>query len=280
MKPEVLPVIIGLLAASILVFSLLISKAPGAREKKKATLAYILVAGLCIGVCGLLQYPLRDQALVFFIILQILMLLLGILHVVLGKKLLHWPQKESFTGEFLLTLVTAFLGGTVLLLSFALIKMENFNLLMLSALVWFFIPFLFSKAVAFYALVPDRVFKTWSYPDKPLPDPTDSELAAPMVISFEFKKKTDDQAFTSFRAKAPKDIQFGRLFYFFINDYNGRHPEGTIEAVSRPNLPYQWVFHFKPRFLTGKRYLDPDESVYHNKIKENSIIVCHRIIEE
>jgi hypothetical protein len=124
------------------------------------------------------------------------------------------------------------------------------------------------------------VFKTWSYPDKPLPDPTDSELAAPMVISFEFKKKTDDQAFTSFRAKAPKDIQFGKLFYFFINDYNGRHPEGTIETGSRPNLPYRWVFHFKPRFLSGKKYLDPDETVYHNKIKENSIIVCQRIIEE
>lgn len=280
MKPEVLPVIIGLLAASILVFSFLISMAQGAKDHKKTTLVYILVAGLCIGICGLIQYLVKDQALVFFIILQVMMLILGILHVVLIGKLLQWPKAESFTGEFLLTLNTAFIGGVLLLLSFSLVKMENFNLLMLSALVWFLIPLFFTRAVAFYGLIPARVFKTWAYPDKPLPDPTDNELASPAVISFEFQKKTDDKVYTSFRAKAPRDIQFGKLFYFFINDYNGRHPEGTIEVVSKPGTPYQWVFHFKPGFLSGKRYLDPDLTVYHNKIKENSIIVCHRIIEE
>ena len=150
---------------------------------------------------------------------------------------------------------------------------------MVTSIVWFLVPFFFIKALAWYSMIPERQFKTWIYPvDNPIPDPTDSELAMPMVISFEFQKKVNDTDYTIFRAKAPKDIQFGKLFYFFINDYNSRHPEGVIEVSSKTN-PYPWVFHFKPKWLMKTRYLDPDETVFHNQIKENSVIVCNRIFE-
>jgi hypothetical protein len=128
-------------------------------------------------------------------------------------------------------------------------------------------------------LIPERVFKTWTYPtSQSIPDPTDAELASPMVVSFEFQKKVNDADYTIFRAKAPKDIQFGKLFYFFINDYNSRHPEGIIQVSSKTD-PYPWVFHFKPKLFVKTRYLDPDETVFHNQIKENSIIVCQRKFE-
>lgn len=280
MKPEVLKVIIGLLVASVLLYSALLAKEEGVRKNKMANLLYLLIAGLCIGIMGLTQYfGLTGKPFYFFIVLQVLMLLLGIIHISVIQKLLRWPSKSSFTGEFLLTLNTAVTGGVMLLLAFTLAGMENFSTLMLSSIIWFLVPFFFAKAVAWYAVIPERIFKTWAYPiDKPIPDPTDSEMAMPMVISFEFQKKVNDEDFTIFRAKAPKDIQFGKLFYFFINDYNSRHPEGIIE-VSSKSTPYPWVFHFKSKWLMKTRYLDPDETVFHNLIKENSVIVCHRIFE-
>ncbi len=281
MKPEVLEVIIGLLIASILIFSALLAKEESVRKNKTANLLYILVAGLCIGIMGLTQYlGMKEKPFIFFIVLQILMLGLGILHISVIQKFLQWPSRTSFAGEFLLTLNTAAAGGIFLMLAFMLAGMKNFSTLMLSSLAWFLVPFLFVKALAWYSMIPERLFKTWTYPlDKPIPDPTDAELASPMVVSFEFQKKVNEADYTSFRAKAPKDIQFGKLFYFFINDYNSRHPESTIEVASKLN-PYPWVFHFKPKLFVKTRYLDPDETVFHNQIKENSIIVCNRIFDK
>jgi hypothetical protein len=280
MKPEVLKVIIGLLVASVLIFSTLLAKSEGVKKNKMANLLYILVAGLCIGVMGFIQYfGLTEKPVVFFILLQVIMLVLGMFHYPAIEKFLRWPSKNSFMEEFLLTLNTAAAGGIFLLLAFTAIGMKNFSTLMVTSIVWFLVPFFFIKALAWYSMIPERQFKTWIYPvDNPIPDPTDSELAMPMVISFEFQKKVNDADYTIFRAKAPKDIQFGKLFYFFINDYNSRHPEGIIEVSSKTN-PYPWVFHFKPKWLVKTRYLDPDETVFHNQIKENSVIVCNRIFE-
>lgn len=281
MKPEVLKVLVGLLTVSILIFSLLLTKAADVRKNKSANLLYILVAGLCIGMMGLSQYlGLTEKPFYFLIVLQALMLILGIVHQPAMEKFLLWPSRTSFTAEFLFTLLTALIGGVFLLLVFTLIGMKNFNTLMLSSIIWFLVPFFYLKAVAWYSKIPEKVYKTWAYPvGKQVPDPTDAEMASPMVISFEFQKKVNEVDFTIFRAKAPKDIQFGKLFYFFINDYNSRHPEGIIEALSK-NVPYPWVFHFKTKWFEKKRVLDPDETVYHNQIKENSVIVCQRIIEK
>jgi hypothetical protein len=172
------------------------------------------------------------------------------------------------------------MGGVFLLLAFTLMGMKNFGLIMLSSLVWFLVPTLFVKSVEFFHKIPGKLFKTWVYPvGQQIPDPTDSEMASPMVVSFEFRKKVDEPDSTIFRAKAPKDIQFGKLFYFFINDYNSRHPEAMIETMAKSGMPYSWVFHFKPRVLAKTRYLDPDETVFHNLVKENSVIVCQRILE-
>lgn len=281
MKPEVLQVIISLLVASILIYSALLAREENVRKKKMANLLYILIAGLCIGIMGLTRYlGLTGKPVLFFIILQVLILILGIVHNSVSTRVLTWPSKTSFLPEFLLTLNTAAIGGVFLLLAFSLTKMENFSTLMISSIIWFLVPFFFNRSLEWYAMIPERIFKTWSYPlDKPIADPTDAELASPMVVSFEFQKKVNEGDYTIFRAKAPKDIQFGKLFYFFINDYNGRHPEGTIEVATKQN-PYPWVFHFKPKLFVKTRYLDPDETVYHNQIKENSVIVCHRILEK
>jgi len=280
MKPEVLRIIIGLLVIAIVLFSTLLARDERVRGNKTANLLYIVIAGLCMGVMGFSQLlGFSEKPLLFFIVLQALMLLLGIIHLSVMARFLRWTSHTSYIPEFLLTLTTVAIGGLFLLLALTAVKMKNFSTIMLSSVIWFLVPFFFAKAMDLYRLIPEMVFKTWAYPvDHPIPDPSDSELALPMVISFEFQKKVNEENFTIFRAKAPKDIQFGKLFYFFINDYNSRHPEGTIE-VSAQTAPYPWVFHFKPRWFVKTRYLDPDETVYHNLIRENSVIVCRRIFE-
>jgi hypothetical protein len=280
MKPEILRVIIALLAVTLLIFGALMAASEEARNKKGPTILYILIAGMCLGILGFARFlGLRENLMAFFIILQVLMLVLGIVHQALLKRITGWNGENTFFGELFLTMASATAGGIFLMLALVATGMKNFAPEMLSSLVWFLVPFAFTRSIGWYDRIPKRIFKTWSYPvDNPYPDPSDSELASPLVISFEFMKKTGNEEFTQFRAKAPKDLQFGKLFYYFINDYNSRHPESTIE-IADATAAFPWVFHFKPRFLVRTRYLDPDETVFHNQIRENSVIVCKRIIE-
>jgi hypothetical protein len=142
------------------------------------------------------------------------------------------------------------------------------------------VPFLFTRSVQYYLAIPLKIFKTWKYPlTEKILDPTDSELAIPVVISFEFQKRVDEPGITNFRAKAPRDMQFGRLFYFFINDYNDRHPEGMIEVASPDKSAFSWVFFHKAKWFNKTRFIDPDESILSNQIKENSVVVCQRVNE-
>jgi hypothetical protein len=128
-------------------------------------------------------------------------------------------------------------------------------------------------------MIPERIFRKWYYPvGKEINDPLDSELVSLLVVSFVFHKKMIDPEITTFRAKAPSHMVFGRLFYYFLNDYNERHREGPIEFLDQEARPYGWVF-YKTNWLNIKRYIDPDQIITDNHIRENSVIVCQRIKE-
>ncbi len=72
--------------------------------------------------------------------------------------------------------------------------------------------------------IPPKILKEWYYPlGQYIDEPEDAKMRNLKVISFEFQKRTNDPHFTNFRAKAPADMDFGMLFYYFINDYNERH---------------------------------------------------------
>jgi hypothetical protein len=72
-------------------------------------------------------------------------------------------------------------------------------------------------------------------------------------------------------------MRLGKLFYYFLNDYNDRHPDTPVEITEEENA-FGWLFYHKPGWFTRIKYLDADQTVKHNRIKENSIIVCKRVI--
>ena len=76
-----------------------------------------------------------------------------------------------------------------------------------------------------------------------------------------------------------ENMEFGKLFYFFINDYNERHPESNIEHLnSTTQLPHEWIFYFKPNWLGNINHIDFSKTVLSNEIKENDVIVCQRVV--
>jgi len=249
-------------------------------KNKKKFFLYIIVAVVLFGLTALIsdKKVLNDLPLNNYIGFQVVFVLLGILHMIAIRKIFPDLNEKttSFLNEFLYTLVTALLG----LISFLYITGVNkpdYVYIFLTATTAFFIPFMVTKLYEYAISVPVPVYKTWEYPtNAKISDPTDSELANPLVISFEFDKDGDAQEISNFRLKAPEKMEFGKLFYFFINDYNERNLESQIKFVDQDDTPYEWIFYKKGSFFRPERYLNFTHTVEANAIKENDVIICQR----
>lgn len=265
----------------IFLLSLILSRVKEAKKYKKTTIIYLILTALCFGIAGFIGFLGAIKNLVaFFIVLQVLFLIIGILHSFLLYKLVPWSSKNKFIWEFLFSFSIALLGAIIFLLVYNFIlHFHALQYVLLAAITWFFVPFFFVQSFYRFLAIPGRIFRKWYYPlGKEINDPLDSELVSLLVVSFEFHKKMNDPEITTFRAKAPAHMVFGRLFYYFLNDYNERHQEGPIAFLDADDRPYGWVF-FKSNWLGRKRYIDPDHIITDNRIREDSVIICQRIKE-
>jgi hypothetical protein len=276
-------IMIILLVLAILFFTILLSSNKKIKEFKARSILYILLTGLLTGIIGLISFPnsiVKSDTFLFCCFL-VWMLGIGILHAFLSSKILPWLSKQEFWSGLLLALSIACLGGIFLLLSFHLTGHKTFQTIHLTALLIFVFSYLFFATYVSYLNIPVKILRKWYYPvDRHVEDPLDREMESPHIIAFDFKKKASDENMTSFRAKAPKEMVFGKLFYYFINDYNDRNPDGKIEFLDENKKPYEWIFYFKPKWFSSIRYLDPEETNSFNFIRENSIIICKRVIEK
>jgi hypothetical protein len=145
------------------------------------------------------------------------------------------------------------------MLAYRWLNREGLEISMMFSTLFFIIPLFVWHTFLSALAIPPKVLNQWYYPvHEPMEDPEESKLKNMLLISFEFQKNGQDTYFTNFRAKAPVDMELGELFYYFINDYNERHP--------------QW-------YTVLTTYMDSDKTIYLNRIRENDVIVCSRILE-
>ncbi len=248
-----------------------------------STILYATIFSLLIGIGGFTgnKSLFAVSGVTVYYLLCAWMLTLGIAHSFLAKKFLSWTSEKNMWTGLHLTLGIGLLGSALLLVVFHFSKCKAFALINLTSVLLFLVPSLFYITFVYFLDIPVKILRKWHYPvDKHIDDPTDREMDAPLVVGFEFKKKPEDENMTTFRAKAPKEMIFGKLFYYFINDYNTRNPDEKIEYLDEKNKPVSWIFYHKPGWFSGIRYIDPQETNSFNFIKENSVIVCKRVTEK
>ncbi|MCC6287222.1 MAG: hypothetical protein IT249_05000 [Chitinophagaceae bacterium] len=271
---------IGFVGLSTLM-GLAISRLRGAfKPYSKQTIVYLLLYCLGFVIAALLiNLPLGSYS-SHYIVFQLLFTALGILHTYTCRYYLKWSRDDSFWADLLFTIVIMLAGAACFLLIYRVFNKEGMDWYMATAALFFAVPFLVNETFKRAMRIPPKVFKQWFYPvhleNELIPDET--KLKNLLVISFEFRKKPNDIHYTNFRAKAPADMEMGELFYFFINDYNDRHPqERIVYADDKLGQPYGWIFYKKPKWYTiFTKYIDTDRTIFINNIRENDIIVCHR----
>ena len=248
---------------------------------QKKTVIYMICGLLLFALLAFAAHPLLIKnvyiSLLFF---QASFLLLGILHLSSMRSYLAWAGEEkAFVPELIFTLAIALFGTVGFVISYAYFSgKETLKYVMGGSTLFFIIPFFFVRTFRKATAIPARILKEWFYPVKDEPeDPDESKLKNLLVISFEFQKRLQENSLTNFRAKAPSDMEFGQLFYYFINDYNERHPDSKVEYTNGSGKPHGWIFYKKPHWYSiATEYIDVDKTIFNNNIKENDVIVCSR----
>jgi hypothetical protein len=280
MHPESIALKVASLVFSGGILIILFKKIKVLKKYGLASIIYILLISLLIAFPTLFNlFGLNLSEIILLVCAQVFILIIGILHVVSIPSTLPWYKDQPFNLQLLFVISILVLAFFFSNLSLSDLQNQTLPLVWYLSLLWFLIPVLLNKTIDEYLKVPPKIFTLWYYPvDQNINDPSDEELENPIVISFIFNKNESSSALTTFRAKAPVGMKFGLLFYFFINDYNDRHPEGPISFLDGNREPCGWIFKkVSNKFLGLKEPIDPDGSVYSNEIRENDLVYCHRI---
>ena len=272
---------IGMISLSVII-SLVARKIRSTfKPFSKKAIWYLLAAGAVFALTSLLvALKWFSSYAGYFVFFQVVFLLYGALHVYLMKLKLNWGEDDmGFVAELIYTILVMLLGMIAFMLVYRLVNREGLELSMMLSTLIFIVPLFVWQTFQTALYIPPKVLNQWYYPvHEAREEPDETKLKNMLLISFEFQKNGQDPYFTNFRARAPVDMDLGELFYYFINDYNERHPNGQILYSNGTGKPYGWMFYKKPRWYTIlTRYMDAEKTIYLNRIRENDVIVCSRI---
>ncbi|VXB92874.1 conserved membrane hypothetical protein [Flavobacterium sp. 9AF] len=269
-----------LLIAIALVINIFIgSKIPKFKQLRKKFYIYTFIQVLIFIIFSVILYNLKDTSLNQRLIsYQVYFTLVGIAHL----KVFHDTFKKFDTKNYLSEIAITF-SCSLFLAAFLFVITKwfldgEFSFYLLSSLLFFFLPSLCYKLFEYAISIPVKLHKRWFYPlnDK-YPSPKVSEMKNIIILNLVFQKKATDNQIINFKVKAPRAIDFGRLFYYFINDYNEKNPNSQIHFVDEKNQPYGWYFYTKPKWFSSSEYIDPDLAIDTNNIKDGATIICQRI---
>lgn len=279
LEPQILAMLLIVLAACVILTMLFSQKAPDFKAKKSPFYIYVFSLAFVYSIIAFLGFNrlLADKKLYEFIFYQVSSLLLGGIHCYLYRAYFQKFNDDKKSTEYLFALVTVLYSVLPFGLIYTFLNGSNFLFLMLGHYLVFFVPTLMNDTFNRAMNIPPKVYKTWQFPEnyKELAGVSDEEMRDLVVFSFMIDNHSNAQKYSVYRAKGPTRIDFGRLFYNFVLDYNDRHSENPIEIEGKNGL-YNWVFFLQPKWYESTKYIDPSLTLYMNGIEENSVVFCLR----
>jgi hypothetical protein len=276
---EILAYIVLIVAIAMMMCVFIGLKMKGLRLEKKKYIIYTFVQGVVFILYAAILYNLKGTTLqTRFISLQAYMLVAGTMHLIAY----HLYFKKFEAKETYKELAIAIISG-VFMVAFIVMVAAHFHELdyvfyTTGSAIVFVIPtfcyILFETAVS----IPAKLHKRWFYPvNSRYPAPQISDMRNVIILNFIFQKKANEKQIINFKVKAPRAFEFGKLFYYFINDYNEKNPNSKIHYFDEKNEPYGWYFYTKPKWFGTSEYIDPEFAIDTNNIKDGETIICQRI---
>jgi|GEM_PF-225193 len=269
----------AILTTTLLVMKVVANKMPALKKYFKKFLIYAVLHAVVMGIFLAILYNLKQSELIlrYFSILSF-MLLLGTLHTYFYRQQFDRMDSENYMKELLLSiLVGAFLVLPIIIAASFFNDGQFLYNYFVGILAFIFPTALF--ALFNYAVsIPSKIYNKWYYPlNNRYEAPKHYELKNMIILNFMFYKNKNEQHLTSFKVKAPKDMNFGRLFYFFVNDYNAKNVKNKIEILQDTSAPFGWYYTSKPKWYGGSKPINSEITVENNNLKDGDSVVCQRI---
>jgi len=258
------------------------AKVKGFKEVRKKFLYYILLNILFTALYFMVIYNLKQTTIMFrYVALQLFFIITGSIHVYLYKTTFKSLQTKKIHIEIFLALITALFLTIALALLIAynkdIIYLYDFYITVLSFVFPTIVYILYKTSIS----IPVAIYDKWYYPlTKKYQIASINEFKNMVVLNLFFYKDDNESHLTKFKVKAPKNMNFGRLFYFFILEYNEKNPGHTINILSQSKDPYGWCFYSKPKWFSATKRIDSELTVENNNLQDNDSIICQRITEE
>ncbi len=278
--PAIIVGILVILAVSIIATVFFSSKVGSFKQKYKTKFISYLIALLL--VFALITFigsseVFNDHIFSIFMFYQIIFFVMGIIHCYIYRAYFKKFDKESPWIEILFSLLMVIYSLIPIVLIYTIVKGNVYAYNMAWSALAFMVPTLIFVTFESAISIPLKIYKTWVFPEEhAYPDPPDSEYRDMHVVTFVFHKDPFSDVRTEFRAKSPFRMDFGRLFYHFVNDYNLRNPDSKIILTDKNGEKQHWVFYLKSRSLGFPKVIRPEYPGYVNQIEENSVIICQR----
>ncbi len=276
---EALIYVLIIIAVAMMLSMLVSAKTPKLKQEKKKYFFYILFQALVFILFSAIIYNLKEITISKrFVALQVYFTIAGAIHLLLFQTYFQkFDAKKIFTEIAISFITSIFIAGFMAIIAGFFDDLKYFTYL-IATLLFFSIPtltyILFVTAIS----IPAKLHKRWFYPlNTVYPSPQASEMRNIIILNLVFQKKTNDKNIINFKVKAPRAFDFGRLFYYFINDYNEKNPNDKIRHLDEKEQPYGWYFHTKPKWFGSAEYIDPEVAIDTNNIKDGATIICQRI---
>ena len=278
--PQLLIIVLVVVAICIILTMIFAQKTSDFKEKYRSKFyIYLFSFAFVYAIIALLGYNklLQDNNLYEFIFYQVCSLIIGIIHCYAYRGYFEKFGTKKPAGEYLFALLSVCFASVPFMLIYTFLNGTDLVYLMLGHFIVFFVPTFLNDTFNRAMNIPPKVYVTWQFPEnyKEAAGVSDEEMRDLVVFTFLMDKDKEATKYSVYRAKGPTRIDFGRLFYNFVIDYNERHPGEKIQIEDENGL-FNWVFFLQPKWYEPTKYIDPNLTLYMNGIEENSVVFCMR----
>ncbi len=276
--PSFLATVVIFIAIALILTMFLGQKAKNFKtHRRKFFLMVLGVAMTYVIVVFIAENPfMEDEPYSQYLLYQFTSLGVGAFLVYAYRKFFDMFENQSVWVEFLYNLVVCAYSAIPFCLVYVFLNTNTLLYLNLTHFFCVLIPTAVYHSFNLSLTIPEKIYKTWHFPENfiEMAGVSDEEMKDLVVFTLLVYKNEESAVYTTFRAKGPTRLDFGRLFYNFVLDYNYRHPDDEIMYEHPDGTPYEWAFFLQSKWYERNKYVDPDFPLYMNGIEENSVILC------
>ena len=247
----------------------------------------VLVSGLVLTLFGFFGFVGLQFIPVYYVLVQVLCLLLGVLF--LRRMLTDMGPAFATKPAFVVLMTGSVLGlGAVLFtplfnfLSSFRYGVLPYDLWAATSLLPVVLPVLFAYTFGALVVVPNEIYKLWYYPrhaEEVVMEGIDYYRLTLLEVQIH-KNPGRKEPPIKVKARTAGDVTFGTWFQKFIDDYNHKFPNDPIQTFDDTAHEYGWLFYsVKPSLFRLRQYIDFEQTITQNNLRENYLIVAKRVEE-